>query len=193
MRWWLTALLIAGCTKPAAKGDSLVVVTVDAVPPIMNVASLHTTATAGGDTVEHDVGMGSFSLGGGTTKDFGVQVPSSITGTFTIHVEARDAAGTPLGAGDGMTELAPGQRKNITVTLGPIMMDAGTDGGGSDGGTDLMLPPIVTEPVWIGSGGSAATSTQQLNINVGGSDTAGAAAAPSKASFTAGSFSSQTN
>jgi hypothetical protein len=179
----LLLALSAGCTK-ATTGDSLVKVTVDAVQAIMNVAVLHTTSQAGGDSIDHDFGMGTFSLGGGMTKSFAVQVPASITGPFTIHVEARDASGNALGAGDGMTMLAPGQEKDITVTLMPIMM-------GVDGGTDGIVTVPPSEPVWIGSGGSAATATQQLNLNAGGSDTVGTAAAPSGASFTASPFSSQ--
>jgi hypothetical protein len=167
----LAALVLAGC----AKGDSLVVVTVDANPAIANVAVLKTTSMAGGQTFSQDVGgnLAPFSLGGGVTKSFAVQVPSSTSGRFSIHIEARGASGNTLAQGNGMTTLSPGNRLNLSVTLGPVA--------------------IAVEPVWIGSGGSAATATFQVNVNSGGTDTVGATAAPSGGTFTAGSFASQIN
>jgi len=173
MRWWLMALLIAGCTKPS-KGDSLVVVTVDAVPELKNVALLHTKSVlADGETRTQDVGADKapFSIGGGAPKtDFAVQVASSKMGSFAIHVEAWDSAGNVMAQGDGMTTLAPGKRKDIAITLGALMVP--------DGGTDAM-PVVVAqpEPIWIGSGGSST----RLNLNAGGFDTVGATAASSGA------------
>jgi hypothetical protein len=186
----LAALVAAGCTS--GKGDSLVVVTVDAVPALSRVAVLHTTSMAGGQTIAQDVGGGGapFSIGGGVQKTFGVQVPHSITGAFAIHVEARDASGKVLGAGDGMTTLSPGNRSDLTVVLGAAI-DGGVDGG-TDGGTDGMPPPILSQSVYVASGGSAASATQQLNVNVGGTDTTGGTSAPSGATFMPGFFASQT-
>ncbi len=168
-RFALAALLIAGC----ARGDTLVVVTVHATPALRNVARLHTTSVAGGQTVLQDVGgaFAPFTIGNGVTKTFGVQVPSSISGSFSIRVEALDASGTILAKGDGMTTLSPGNSRNIPITLTP--------------------PVNPAEPVWIGSGGSAASSTSQLNVSVGVTDTVGSAAAPSGVVFSSGFFASQ--
>jgi hypothetical protein len=178
---FFAALLAAGCTS--GKGDSLVVVTVDAVPALTNVALLHTESTVGTAKTTRDVGADKapFSIGGGAPKtDFAVQVASSLMGTFTIHVEARDSAGNVMAQGDGMTTLAPGKRKDIAITLGAQMVP--------DGGTDAM-PVVVAqpEPIWIGSGGSST----RLNLNAGGFDTVGATAAPSGARL-AGPFATQT-
>jgi hypothetical protein len=176
----LAALVAAGCAS--SSGNSVVEVTVDAVPALSNVAVLHATWMAGGQTIVHDVGGGGmpFSLGGGVQKMFGVQVPHSITGAFSIHVEARDASGTVLAQGDGMTTLSPGNTTNITVVLGVgAPLDGGTDG-------------ILSEPVYVASGGSAASATQQLNISVDGTDTVGTTSAPSGATLTSGFFAIQT-
>jgi hypothetical protein len=199
MRWLLVALALAGCTR-SGSGDSLVVVTVGASPALSNLAVLHTTSMAGGETILHDVGGNAapFSLGGGVTKTFGVDVPASITGKFSIHVAASNGSGKVLGAGDGSTTLQPGHIENITIVLGSATVDGGTDGGsggmdgGTDGGSDGMVPVIVVEPVYVGSGGSAASHSQQLSINIGGIDTVGATSAPSSAQFTSGFFASQT-
>jgi hypothetical protein len=171
----LAALVLAGC----AKGDSLVVVTVNAMPAISNVAVLKTTSKAGGQTFLQDVGASAvpFSLGAGVTKSFAVQVPSSITGAFSIHVEAHNASGSVLAQCDGMATLSPGNRVNIPITLVPA----------------AIQPPAVVDSVWIGSGGSAATSSYQLSVSTGGNDTIGEATAASGAAFVSGLFASQTN
>jgi hypothetical protein len=168
MRAAILATLLVGCSS----GDSLVVVTVDANPALANVALLHTTSMAGGQTIVQDVGSTAapFAVGGGTTKTFGVQVQSAITGSFMIHVEAQDASGKKLAQGDGSTTLSPGQRVDVAVTLTP------------------STPPIVAQPFWIGSGGATAT----LGINIGGSDTVGTSTAASGAAFQSSFFPIQT-
>ena len=122
------AVLLSACTN-----NSLVVVTVDALPVLSNIRVLHTTSIAGGQTHDHDIASAMpFSLGGGITKTFGVEVPQSIDGSFVIHVEARDSTGTPMGRGDGMTQLAAGKRTDLSITLG------------------AAVPLVASEPVWIG-------------------------------------------
>jgi hypothetical protein len=59
--------------------------------------------------------------------------------------------------------------------------------------TDLAQPPILTQSIWIGSGGSASSGAQQLNLRIGGTNTTGTTSAPSGATFTAGSFAQQIN
>jgi hypothetical protein len=128
---------------------------------------------AGGQTTLQDLGAEAAPFSLGATKSFGVQVASSITGAFSIHVEARDASGAVLGQGDGSTTLSPGNRLDVRVTLAP------------------PVPVIVSEPVYIGSGGTAASAAQQLSLNTGGSDTHGAGIAASGAVFTPGFFATQ--
>jgi hypothetical protein len=62
-----------------------------------------------------------------------------------------------------------------------------------------MQAAITAEPLWIGSGGSASSGTQQLNMNVGGNDTVGCStpagadcSAANASQFTSGFFASQT-
>ena len=172
-------LLAAGCIKSV--GDTLVVVTVDAVPALTNVELLHTVSMAGGEQVIRDVGGDGpvFALGGGETKDFGVQLRAAITGSFGIHVEAHDGSGNVLGQGDAAGTLVPGKRIDLTVTLGPgTAPDGGMDGGGADGGTDggstdlagpdLLGPPPPAVPIWIASGGASTAGNRKLQLSVGG-------------------------
>ncbi len=145
MQAWLfamsAALVLAGCRS----GDGLVVVTVDANPPLANVALLHTVSMAGGMTVPHDFTNVPSALGGRSTTSFGVQVPSSISGTIAVHVEADDAAGNLLAQGDGSTTLQAGSRLDIGVTLGALASDMGTiDMAGVDlGSSDLGNTCVV--------------------------------------------------
>jgi hypothetical protein len=142
MQAWLfamsAAVVLAGCRS----GDGLVVVTVDANPPLANVALLHTVSVAGGMTVLHDFTNVPPALGGGSTTTFGVQVPSSISGTIAVHVEADDAAGNLLAQGDGSTTLQAGGRREISVALGGDIgtVDmAGVDLGSSDLGNTCVV------------------------------------------------------
>jgi hypothetical protein len=187
-------LAVSGC---ASQGDSLVVVTVDSTSSITPVAVLHTTSTAGGRTLDHDFsGNAPFSIP--PSKTFAVQVPSSIlgiSGAFMIHVEARDAAGLALAAGDGATTLMPGARSDVMVTLGAIGADGGTDGA-VDGGVDLAPPAMAFPPaaVWISSGGgSAAAGKAQLNLCIGAVDTVGSVSASGGAQMTSGYFATDTD
>ncbi len=198
----LVLLLAAGCTK---KADSLVVVTVDAVPALTGIALLHTVSMAGDETVTRDVGgdHAPFALGGSDgTKSFGVQLRSSITGSFSIVVEARDGAGNVLGTGQGATTIKLGGSVDLTVTLGtPMVLDGGgLDGAPADLGStdaapvpDLLQPVVVQpEPVWVGAGGTATSGSRKLNLNLGGFDTVTTTTAPSGRKL-ASPFSLQTN
>jgi hypothetical protein len=182
---WVVLLALAGCSS---QGDSLVVVTVDAAASIDSVAVLHTTSTAGGRMLDHDFsGNAPFSIP--PSRTFGVQVASSISGAFTIHVEARDTAGRTLAAGDGATTLAPGQRSDVDVTLAASATDGGTDGGAD------LAPPATFPPaaVWISSGGgSAAAGAARINLSVGGVDAVGSVSAPGGAQMTSGFFATDT-
>jgi len=46
--------------------------------------------------------------------------------------------------------------------------------------------------VRVGGGGSVASASQQLNLNIGGTDTTGTSDSPSGAQYTPGFFASQT-
>jgi hypothetical protein len=151
--------------------------------------------TAGSATHEHDVGAGPFSIP--PKKTFGIDMPSSFSGNFKVHLEARDSSGHPLASGDGETNVSPGKRSDISITLSSGTMDGGVDMANSDSSVDgfsgdLLLPPILSEPIWLGSGGSVSSATQELNVNVGGTDTVGTANATSGATFTPGFFANQT-
>jgi hypothetical protein len=166
------ALALAGCNS----GDSLVVVSVGSSVQLDGLALLHTSSLAGGTLLDHDVGADQAPFSIPPAKTFGVQVPRSITGTFSIRVEARNAAGMALATGDGMIPLQPGSRVDVSVTLAP---------GGA---------VVSAQPVWIGSGGSAIAngSAARLNLGIGAVDTVGRVTGASGASFTPGYFGLQT-
>ena len=62
-----------------------------------------------------------------------------------------------------------------------------------DGSVDLRPALIIPTAIWIAPGGSAAAGALQLNLTIGGTDTAGVATEPGGTSFTPGYFCSQTN
>jgi hypothetical protein len=134
-------LLLAGCST----GDSLVVVTVGTTTPLPSAAVLHTVSSAGGRMSPHDLTLPS-PLAPGMPTSFGVQVPSTITGAFGIHVEAHNSGGALLAEGDGMATLSPGQRTDVTVTLGASIADGGSDGAVNDLSVrDLAMPDLSVQ------------------------------------------------
>jgi hypothetical protein len=164
-------LALAGCNH----ADALVVVSVQAQPSVANVAVLRTTSTAGAVTARHDFGAAAAPFTIPPARTFAIQVPGADAGPFALHVEAYDSGGRLLASGDGVTTTARARRSDLAITLGPA------------------TPMVVSEPIWIGSGGSAtATSGEQLNASFGGTDTVGSTNAPSGAQLTPGFFSAQT-
>src|SRR5262249_28404930 len=151
---------------------------------------------AGGKTIDKDVGAdGGTGFSIPPVKTFGVSLASSITGVFAIHIEARDAVGASLASGKGMVAPAPGKPRDLTGGPGagaPDDLGPTTPDLANSDNPDMALPIVVSEPIWIGSGGSAASATQKLNLKVSGFNTAGTVSAPSGAQFTAGYFTSQT-
>src|SRR5438552_48600 len=106
--------LVAGCQS----SESIVVVTVDAMPAVKAVASLHFSATAGTKTVLFDDrpdGGASFDIP--PQRSIGVVVPTSLGSHLSVHVEARNDAGNVIAAGDGDTSLRSWARSNITIVL----------------------------------------------------------------------------
>jgi N-acetylneuraminic acid mutarotase len=137
-------LLLTACLLSACKGNPLVVVTVDASPPLTNVATLHTVATLGTRSKTYDIGMAVFTLP--PAKTFGFDVGGASSGRFTVDVEARDAAGKALASGSGSVDLAAGTRRDIAITL----MGGG---GGGDGGMDLATMDGASDGATDGGGG----------------------------------------
>jgi len=105
-------LVAAGCGN---RNDSIVVVTLSSPSPV-DIASVQAQATAGGKTRN-------FTLtppGGSATTPltFGIDVPYSIDGMISVHVDAFDGAGGSLGSGDGATTIKAGGRADIEIALG---------------------------------------------------------------------------
>jgi hypothetical protein len=168
MRWLLVlaALGAAGCPK----GESLVIVKVDATTTIDQIAVLHATSMIDGITMEHDLGGGADPFTIPPAKTFGIQVQSSLSGSFAVRVEARNAAGRALAIGQGSANISPGERSEIAITLAPV------------------TPIVQSKPVWIGSGGSAMVGSSQLSLGLGG-DTMGRFTSSSQSTLSPGFFS----
>lgn len=130
-------LVLMAVVASCSKGDSLVVVSVTADERLAGVAALRATSTAGGRSSVHEFANDStFTLPPAMT--FGVDVPASIVGPFTVHVDALDATTSVLAAGDGMTTLSPGHRVDIAI---PLIGTNGDGGGTMDAGGDDLAPP----------------------------------------------------
>jgi hypothetical protein len=125
------ALLLGAC---ASRG-SLLVVDVEAAPPLAGVARVHATVSALGASRVFDLTPPSPVA---TPFTFGVGLPPSSSGGAQVHVDCFDATGAPLGSGDGATTLA-GERSDLTITIGgAIALDGGALDGTLDGGADLL-------------------------------------------------------
>jgi hypothetical protein len=123
------ALAAASCTR----SGTLVVVTVDAAPALPTAATLAVNAVAPARFHMYMLPL----TGGGIPPErvFGLEVPPDVTGPLSIHVEALDASGASLAAGDGMATLASGGgRSDVHVLLGAGGPDAAIDLGGRDAG-----------------------------------------------------------
>jgi hypothetical protein len=114
---------LAGCNDR----DSLIVVDVESSSQVGHVASAHARATAGGRTVEFDVGGGKALA---TPVTFGIDLPHALHGAISVHVELRDVQGGTLGQGDGSGTIVVGGRADVHVTLaGVVTVPSGDDGG----------------------------------------------------------------
>jgi hypothetical protein len=131
MAWGVPLILVGvvGAASGCNKGDALVVVTVSAPgdAPIVGITSLRGTASVGGQSRSFDVPTGGTAFDLPPPRTFAIDVPSSYAGAFNLHVEARDAAGTLLAAGDGFVGVSPGERADLPINMGP-----GVPGGGND-------------------------------------------------------------
>ena len=145
----VASLLLAGCASPSAQ--SLVVVSVDADAPISDIATLRVRATVGAESREFDVHpTAGASLGIPPSQTFGIDLPHSMSGTLALHVEARDAADTMLGSGDGDGPIRVGARADIALTLTSAVLTS--DMGSVDGGADLANVPgdmVVVPPAML--------------------------------------------
>ncbi|HZS40559.1 MAG TPA: NHL repeat-containing protein [Polyangia bacterium] len=136
------ALALAACS---ARG-SLVIVDVEAAPPLTGVARVHATVTALGATRDYDLPPPAPIA---TPFTFGIDLPPDARGPIAVHVACLDAAGAPLGAGDGAGTIAPGDASGVTVTLGGAPLDGGVDLASADAAPDLaadLRPPADLTP-----------------------------------------------
>jgi hypothetical protein len=123
------ALAAASCTR----SGSLVVVTVDAAPALPTATALSVNAVAPARSRSYTLPLATTGIP--PERVFGIEVPPDVSGAFSIHVEALDASGASLAAGDAMTTLASGGgRSEVIIRLGAAGADAGIDLGGRDAG-----------------------------------------------------------
>jgi hypothetical protein len=112
-------LLLALVLAPGCKaGDGLVVVSVMAMPPLANVATLAVTATIGTQSPQFAIPTGATTTISSTPFTFGIDVPARLAGSISVRVDARDGQGLPLASGMAMGSVAAGARLDLPVTLG---------------------------------------------------------------------------
>ncbi len=179
------ALLLGGCSSNSAM--SLVVITVDADAPLNDVATLHGLATVGSTTREFDVhpsAGGSLSIPPAQT--LGLDIPHTLSGTVTIHVDAIDSTGAVTASGDGSGPIRVGARADLDIHLtsgaGNDLGGAGNDLGGSSGdmagppGDMVVIPPamLTVDKTTQSFGdiviGKTSTTASFLVTNAGGMD-----------------------
>jgi hypothetical protein len=171
---WSVLLALVGC-----KANGLVVVTVDAAPAIDNVSTLAGTASAGGRTVSFTVtpsGGGNVSIP--PEQTFGIDVPTSISGPISVHLDARNASGDVLASGDGSGVISVGKRSDIAVTLGNSPLDMAMV---DDAGVDMLAPVLTITPATFDFGAINKNGTGIMKAftvkNVGNADLAALPAA----------------
>ncbi len=134
----VAALALGGC----GKGDGLVVVSVDSTAPIAGIAELHVQSSVGGRTSTQTVHPPApFSLP--PAKSFGIQVPSSLSGTFAVAVDAIDGSGNVLASASGSATLSGGGRANIELSFDSTGDMGAGDGGGSGGDLAGTCTPLA--------------------------------------------------
>lgn len=143
-RLWIALALVAGIG--CKKGNALVVVTVTATDaaPVRGVATLSATAMVGGQARTFGVPLGG-TVDLPPSRTFGIDVPSSLSGAFALHLDARDGSGALVGAGDGSTTVSAGSRSDVTVTLnanGPGGNDMASVPDLSTGSTQDLAGPV---------------------------------------------------
>jgi hypothetical protein len=133
-------LVIAGC-----KGNALVVVKVTANPPLSDVTAFVGSATAGGKTVPFTVHpKAGTSVTLPPEQSFGIQIPPSIAGAISVHLEAVGGSNETLAVGDGGGSISSGGRSDVTITLGvppPDMSDSTVDMA-----ADMAVPVVTISP-----------------------------------------------
>lgn len=179
------ALLAGGCASKSSV--SLVVVSVDADGPLADVATLHARVTVADQTREFDVHPTTgATLSIPPAQNFGIDIPRSMSGTLTVHVEARDSNGVVTASGDGSGAIRVGSRADVGVSL--AVVDNSGDLGGMPGdmaiapGSDMAKPTgdmVVIPPAMLTidktsqsfgdiTVGKMSTTASFLVINAGG-------------------------
>jgi hypothetical protein len=143
---WIS-LAVCGCKAAGSDGTS-VLVAIDASPPLTDVAKLNVTARAGGQTRTYPVEPPQRSLP--PALSITIEVPSSVTGTFQVEVQALDSASTLLATAIGQVELAVGTVRDLRLTLvgsgAPDMSTADLTASADLTTVDLLGADLVALP-----------------------------------------------
>jgi hypothetical protein len=137
----LSLALIAMSLVSCGGRGSLVVVDVEATPPITAIAAVHATVSALGTTRDFDLSPSASTLS--TPFTFGIDLPPSASGTISLHVSCSSASGVKLGEGDGSGTIAQGDTAMVTVNIGGGVADLSMPLDSATGdlsSTDLAQP-----------------------------------------------------
>lgn len=164
----LMLLSVAMAIGACAKGDGLVVVTLDADPPLADVVTVHATATVGVHTSSFDVAADPRSGGAVSIPPqitFGVQVPTKYGSRLSLHLEARDANGQALGTGDGQTSVHSGGRTDVRVVIGGgSSVDMAGDNGDMAGTNGDMPSQTVPPAILLSPMSTSRVSSKQPTL-----------------------------
>jgi hypothetical protein len=154
-------VLLSGC----AKGGSLVVVTVESQAALSDVAVLAVHAELGTQSKDFNIAPNPNTIPPAQT--FGIDVSPSMSGSFTVHVDAVDSNASVVASGDGQAMLAAGGRADIDIQLAGPSVDGGVPpdmAGIHDLATVVTIGQVTVADVSgtvysdIGDGGEVAVS-----------------------------------
>lgn len=137
---------LGGCT---GKGDAVVLVelTANVTSPIRGIRGIRFTARADGQdgnrpvefAVPSEIDLPEDEL------SFAVVVPSYVTGSFEIEIEARNGSGRTIGAGEDSIETIPGKRTTLVVSLtaGNVVTTDDMGESAADAAAEFDLTAVV--------------------------------------------------
>jgi uncharacterized repeat protein (TIGR03806 family) len=125
MRIHLALLLVLGCSG-CKKGDGVVVVTVDARPPLAGVHGLHVTATIGEQVRDYDIALPGAPVALPPVRTFAIVASQDLGDRMIVKVQAQDENQNPIGPfAEGEAEIVGGSERTLDLVIGVSVLDGG--------------------------------------------------------------------